>query len=407
MSGSSTTDERTANEIYLDAALRHQVDLRRYSSGEIKDIRAVLLQADRELVRLLRDRLSELGLPASRGDGSVQRLRALLKDVRIARKEALDIVRQRTEENLEDVGTIEAHHEVDMLEAAIPIRLELATVSVKRIHAIVKNSPFQGQILAKWFDQLDAGDQQRLERAITLGITNGETVDQIIRRVVGTRAASYQDGALSVTRRNAEAIVRTAVNHVSNAARQEVWDENSDILSGERWTATLDGRTSAYCRAMDGKVFRVGSGPRPPGHFNCRSVMVAVLNGIAIVGERPYVVDTRRPGNRRTDFRKDAEAQAGSAWKGMSSAERNAATAKLRNAWAQKNIGRVPAATTYQQWLSNQDAAFQDKVLGQKKGRLFRQGGLQLDQFVDRAGNELNLSQLKELYPSAWARAGM
>ena len=156
MSGSSTTDERTANEIYLDAALRHQVDLRRYSSGEIKDIRAVLLQADRELVRLLRDRLSELGLPASRGDGSVQRLRALLKDVGIARKEALDIVRQRTEENLEDVGTIEAHHEVDMLEAAIPIRLELATVSVKRIHAIVKNSPFQGQILAKWFDQLDA-----------------------------------------------------------------------------------------------------------------------------------------------------------------------------------------------------------------------------------------------------------
>ena len=301
MSGTQAA-ERTANEVYLDAVLRHQIDIRRYTLGEIQRIRALLEEADRDLVAQLREMLSSFDLPAGRDDFTIQRIRALLEDVRAARTATMEALRTGVEERLTQLAPLEGRHEEDVLLASIPVQLELATVRLAQLRAVVKRGAFEGQLLSQWFSQLAAQDQQRLERALAIGMTNGETLEQILRRVVGTRAGAYQDGILSISRRNAEAIVRTAVNQVSNDARAEVWDANSDIIEGERWTATLDGRTSAICRARDGQVFPLGEGPRPPAHFNCRSVMVAVISGVGVAGERPYVVDTRRPDARRADF---------------------------------------------------------------------------------------------------------
>ena len=46
-------------------------------------------------------------------------------------------------------------------------------------------------------------------------------------------------------------------------------------------------------------------------------------------------------------------------------------------------------------------------MLGRAKGRLFRSGQLQVDQFSDRVGNELTLGQLAETQPEAFTRAGL
>ena len=80
-----------------------------------------------------------------------------------------------------------------------------------------------------------------------------------MRRIRGTRATDFMGGALQpitgemqITRRNAQAIARTGVNHVANAAREQVWNENQDIIQCMYWAATLDGRTTAICRGNDG-----------------------------------------------------------------------------------------------------------------------------------------------------------
>ena len=78
---------------------------------------------------------------------------------------------------------------------------------------------------------------------------------------------------------------------------------------------------------------------------------------------------------------------------------------QVRKEWAEKNVGRVPASTTYQDFLSRQSKEFQDDVLGKTKGELFRKGGLTVDQFVDRNGTELTLSQLAKTHPEAFQRA--
>ena len=205
--------------------------------------------------------------------------------------------------------------------------------------------------------------------------------------------------------------MRTGVNHISNVSREAVWDANSSVITALRWTATLDGRTSAICRGRDGAVAPVGSNPlpagarkleppgaRPPAHVNCRSVMIAILygQGIAdILVDRPFVRDTRTRKFREKDFRTETrEAIGADGWKALSVQERNAAINNSKRVWAERVTGRVPASQTYDEWLRRQPKEFQDDVLGIKKAGAFR-GGLHLDQFLDANGRELTLTQLK------------
>lgn len=407
MSGSTELPpEDPANQNYFNAAVRHAVDIRRYTAGQVEQILRILELADRELVHQLRALLTRQVREPGRAPFTVQRIRTMLVEIAAAREAVYQRLDEFASGNLTDMAKIESRHEEDMIQLAIPIELTLASVSIKQIGSIVTSSPFEGRLLKEWFDSLAELEQQRVQDAITIGLTAGETNEQIITRIIGTKAANYQDGILSISRRNAEAIVRTAANHVANQARAQVWDLNRDIVSEERWTSVLDGRTTPICQARDGMVFPIGVGPRPPAHFNCRSIMVAVLDGLGIIGDRPFVRSNDRRQARDVNFRDEAKAQAGDEiWSSMSAAEKRAAVSDRRTAWAKENIGQVPAATTYQEWLTKQPAAFQDKVLGPTRGLLFRQGGLTVQQFVDRFGTSITLDELKSLYPAAWARA--
>lgn len=69
--------------------------------------------------------------------------------------------------------------------------------------------------------------------------------------------------------------------------------------------------------------------------------------------------------------------------------------------------GQVSEKETYQSWLGKQSAAFQDDVLGPTKGKLFREGGVTLDRFVDRNGASLTIDQLRAKEAPAFKRAGV
>jgi hypothetical protein len=395
----------TFNEEYRDAALRHQIDLRRYSAGLNRRVARLLEEADRDLTEKLRTRLARF--EGRELDFTGERWKALLTDIRGARAAALQQYKELVRSELGALAVVEGQAELDMLQSSIALELGFAAVTADQLRAIVSSKPFQGRFLRDWFSTLESADQARLTQALQLGMTNGEPVDDIVRRVVGTRKNNYTDGILSIARRDAQAIVRTAVNHVSNTARGYVWDANSDIIAAKVWVSTLDGRTSAVCRARDGHGTPVGGGElppdipplipanaKPPAHINCRSVMVAYIDGVGLLGNRPAVVDTRTRAKREIDFRRMAK-------------ESGKSIQDVRKDWALSNVGQVPATTTYQDFLKRQSASFQDEVLGRTKGKLFREGGLNVDQFVDRAGNELTLAQLADRKPEAFRAAGL
>lgn len=395
----------TWNEEYRDAVLRHQIGVRRYSAGLARRVSRLLEEADQELVGWLRVRLSRfLGRDL---DFTGERWKALLADVRGARQAVLQQYKDLSRKELGSLAVLEGNRELALLAASVPVVVNFAGVASDQLRAIVSSRPFHGRLLGDWFQTLERSDRARLTQAIQLGMAQGEPVDDIVRRVVGTRRNSYADGILAITRRDAQAVVRTAVNHVSNTARNYVWEANADVITARIWVSTLDGRTSAICRARDGHGSPVGDNPlpegilpltpkdaRPPGHVNCRSVMVAYINGVGLLGDRPTVTDTRNRRRREIDFRAEAKRT------GKSIQE-------VRRDWSDRNVGRVPSSTTYQDFLRRQPASFQDEVLGKTKGRLFREGGLSVDQFVDRTGNELTLDQLAATRPEAFVRAGL
>ena len=69
--------------------------------------------------------------------------------------------------------------------------------------------------------------------------------------------------------------------------------------------------------------------------------------------------------------------------------------------------GRVPAVTTYQEWLTRQSVEFQDDVLGRSRGLLFRRGGLTLSKFVDVRGKTITLQNLARREAAAFEKAGV
>lgn len=397
----------SANEELFHATIRHAIAVRRFSTGEVKDILALIEKSDEDLIAQILQRMHEGDTLGSR------RLRALLGDLRDLRAELWKELQKRNERRLIEFAGVEAESQLRTLQAVIPFRIEFAVVSSETLQALVTTHPFAGgtnaaQTLEQWWNGLSVSDQQRRLGAIQLGISQNESIPSIVGRV---------QKVSDLSRFHAEAVVRTVVNHVSNASREAFFqiDPNAEIADAMRWNSTLDGRTTAICRARDGHYAPLTEEPisyrpllvpptaRPPAHVSCRSVMSVVLSPEKVAGildDRPFVRDARTRRQREMDFRADAKEKAGSSWKNLDEVERRVLINRLKKQWAVENIGQVPATMNYDQWLRLQPIEFQNEVLGIAKAQMFRKG-LRLDQYVDRRGSELTIDELRARFPEA------
>jgi SPP1 gp7 family putative phage head morphogenesis protein len=158
-----------------------------------------------------------------------------------------------------------------------------------------------GEVVSKAFRGLAESQAQRFNAIVRTGLLTGEPTPQIARRMVGSldfgqlaKTARQQALAGGELTRMADhqvlTIVRTSVQQVANEASQQVYRANEDVTQKYQYLATLDSRTSAICRSLDGKTFKYGDGPTPPVHFNCLpgDARVSTSCRIAAVYRRPY-----------------------------------------------------------------------------------------------------------------------
>lgn len=367
-------DERTTdvnlnvNEEIQDRTIRHMVFLERYKISEIRRIRNKL---DREIIpgitENLRRRLdsivergSDLGPVTTRRLEQLERELQRLSDRMTRETKALLTI------DLDDFTADEMAWQVNAIKDSLGFDLELIVPSATSVSRITKRTSFAGQTLDRWFETVSRANQRQIMTAVNRGIVEGETTDQIIRRIRGTRRLNYTDGVYQATRRQVETVTRSTVNHASNQARLELFKRNEDILKGLQWTSTLDSRTSSICAGLDGKIFPLDKGPRPPAHPNCRSTMTAVLKSAEEIGLNKI------PEGKRASMN-----------------------------------GQVPASTTYGQWLKKQPVSIQEDVLGVTKAKLFRQGKLPIERFTDARLKPLTLEQLRQTEKKAFDRAGL
>jgi hypothetical protein len=485
----------SVNEQILEETIRHAVGLQRYGSGIVKKIIALLKRTETDLVK----KLIDFDLTPGRSEIARQRLQRLLDSVREIIQEGYNGLEPELRKELLELADYESEYQQKMLQATVPVQLDLTTPTIEQLVAVVQRRPFNGSLLSEWAARLEENTRRRVSDAISIGFTEGETVQQIVQRVRGTRANNYKDGILEVTRREAEAIVRTAVSHVANGARDELFRANTDIIKGVKWVSTLDSRTclvagtlvdtpcgrkpiesiregemviggisglprrvivtakassllnyhftlrngaeiqttayhlfltadygwipahlvslgymlssplqkraakvieritvfpdkpvevfdiqvekdesfvvggvtlhnSAICRARDGEVYPVDSGPRPPAHWGCRSGTAPILKDWRSLG---IDEDELPPGTRASID------------------------------------GQVPEDMTYGEWLRKRSRAEVEDIMGKTKAKLFLDGNLPLDRFVSRQGDELTIAELKKRDADAFRRAGL
>ena len=230
-----------------------------------------------------------------------------------------------------------------------------------------------GKVVEKAFRGLAESQAERFGQIVRQGLLTGEPTPEIARRLKGrlefgqpaqsVKQLQLAGGELTkMANHQVVTIVRTSVNQVSNAASQQVYEANQDVTKKYRYVATLDTRTSAICRALDGREFEYGKGPMPPQHFNCRSTTVAVVDYESLGLTPP------KPGRRAS------------------------------------MDGPVPANESYGQWLSKQSKATQAEVLGTEKvayfNRLANKYGPKdaIAKMVRDDGSELTLEQLRRRY---------
>lgn len=77
-----------------------------------------------------------------------------------------------------------------------------------------------------------------------------------------------------------EVDLRTILNASAGAGRDAFFRGNPGMGNRVKIVAVLDGRTSEICQRMNGRVYPIDEGPRPPFHRNCRSSWVLIPKGV-------------------------------------------------------------------------------------------------------------------------------
>jgi len=393
---------KTANEEILDAVIRHQIYLLRYSGSVRNRIANILNRTEEELARRIRDKLrNSEGLTTAR---EWQRLQSLLAALDAIRMEGWDEAKKYLLDEMQELAYREPIVLQGLYQTPLPVYVNTVLPPVEFLKAVALSRPFEGRLLKDWADTMAREDIRRIHSAVQAGMVAGEDHATIARRVVGTAALKGSDGVTEMTRSQVQSVVRTAVQHVANGARDAFFDANKDLITEEQFVATLDSRTTPQCRALDGKKFEVGKGPRPPLHFNCRSLRVAAIDG-TLLGDRPA-----KPTTERLLAQEYARENGLSGVKGRADLPRGTKGDfdKWKRGRIRELVGPVPATSTYQTWLKKQSNAFQEEVLGTTKAKLFRNGGLTLDKFVDlRSGREFTLDELARKHADAFRAAGL
>ncbi len=390
-----------------EALYRNAIDLNRYSNSVARRIINAYNDIIIDAVNQLRT-IDELAAPVK-----AARLRAILAQLKDSLGTWAGDATEITAAELQGIAQLQSEFVTDQLRKALPAgardAVNTVEISPQFAQSVVTTDPTQlnvvalsddlfaavqgapatfnltaaqgatitlpnGEVVTKAFRGIAVDQAERFSQVVRQGLLTGEPTPAIAKRLIGSLqfgeeaktvkqliAAGGQ--ATAVADNQVIALIRTSINQVANTASQQVYEANQDITPRYRYVATLDTRTSAICRALDGKEFEYGKGPMPPQHFNCRSTTVPIIDP-----------DILPPSTTATRASKD---------------------------------GQVPINQSYGEWLSNQPRSVQADALGPGKvayfNRLAKKYGPRdaIAKLVRDDGSELTLDQLRKRYGPA------
>jgi len=345
----------TINKDLFDRLIRRQISVGRYAEKQAYEIIRLLNRSDKELLAKILERGEAQTFTA-------RRLEALLKETRSMVDSTYRDLFDATKTEMAAFAPHAAEFAGATLATQLPVSWSPVAISEEQLLAIVDKTPIsigkdKKLLLEEVFSSMAANKEEMIRGALRLGMVQGESVPDMVKRLKGTRAAQYQDGLLEGSRRSMANIVRSVVQHTNNTAVQATFAKNKDVVKGWLYVASLDSRTCSVCFSQSGKTFPLGEGPLPIRHISCRCFQAPEIATWKELGfdDLPEFGDFQR---------------------------------------ASKD-GPVDANISFNDWLKGQDNKTQTELLGPARARLFADGKTKLDKFTDSSGELYTLAELK------------
>lgn len=364
-----------------DTYIRHHVELAKLTKGELEALKRRFVELQKGVTKTLHGYGALATWSKARVESQIALIEGMISSF-YSSVEAANVASQTTLAGLEAAWNNTALAGVS--------GAATAAVSGSSVIQAVLAEPFQGATYSKWWAGLDADLQNKVSANLRQAWATGETLGDVEKRL---------SGALNRANQNASSVVRSGIMDIAAEARAQTYAENQDVVWAQIWTATLDARTSMACRMRDGRAYTIEGKPighkmpyrGGPGriHWGCRSTSVPVLKG-----EKPSDVanEFSRPS---FDYNKTTTSRAASTLR--YDAERRELVKKgVRRPSAERRGKPTQTKSRYGEWLKRQPAWVQDKILGKRKGALYRKGDLKLTTFSEDGLKPLTIKQLQD-----------
>lgn len=363
----------SVNSRMASEAVRHRLYLFRYGEGQARRMTQLLRRMAVDVVGRLPYALEESRITAD--NYTVKRLEAIKAAINPTIQRIYKGIYGQLKADLEALSNGELAYQYQIWREIIPKPVlnfvgGLVEIPETQVWAAANSRPFQGVLLRDIPSLLGDGLTDAIGRAVQQGILQGETYDQITRRVRGSAAAGYKDGVIGTSERNLANVTRSAVSHVAAEARDKIGEANAPLIKSEQWLSTLDNKTSKLCIIRDQLLYMRDKKHTPIGHsvpygagpgrlhFNCRSTSTFVFKSWEELGI---------PGVKI---------------KGASRASMN---------------GQVPIYMDYSSWVERQPMSTLTQVFGVERAQLIRDGKISPPDLFNDKGEYLTLAQLRAL----------
>lgn len=373
-----------SNQKFQDNITSHQIGILRLSTQQANKINKILSESDEDLKKELINAFIEFGVLSTA---------IYLKNKKKIDKRINSIVKSRTKtwktirkdfmKDFDELVEYESDFTRRIFEKSYGVEAQKSDPNIKE----ARKRPIQGRTAEEWVNGLAAGDLSRVKQAVLTGITSGLGTRALARSVFGTKSANGSDGVTQISRNAVNSITRTVNVGATSFAREDFFLSKAE--PNVKWVSVLDSRTTAICQSLDGKIYSLNEGPRPPAHIGCRSIVTMFFDGDAL---ETYSRPTKRT---ETSLRSEAS-KLNDKFSELSKKEQNEFIENNKSKLFKNMAGKVPAETTYAEWLKRQNKTLQQEALGVKRQELFSTGKISLDRFVDKTGRQYTLKELKK-----------
>lgn len=369
----------------FDYAAKNVIDLARVEAGSVAKVKTFLSGLETDLVAILNQNKDI-------APGKKAKLETILKAASTAIDSTYQAIGKSQATDLGGIAKLGSTAAVKGLNHAIGVDVFGAVLTESQLAAVASETAVFGHASGDWWKSQNEGLRFKFAGQMKQGYALGEDVDALVRRVRGTKAAGFKDGIMQASRREAEALVRSSIQTISNEAALKSYAALGDTIKGIEWLATLDTRTTVQCRALDGKVWTVPDlkpvghdkkFPGPVAHWGCRSRQIPVLRSWAELSGKPIKAldgDTF-----------EAKLKAKLAAKGMSADKIAMATANARASMD----GQASGSPDMEAWLKSKPDSFIKGVLGPTRAKMLAEGKITIADLTDQNNRPLTIAELQ------------